>query len=642
MTTGAMMMPLGPDGGCPACGSADISEFGLPPMTASIVTGQEQFDPGDVIGEVIDPMEFAMHPHSQTFEQSPWAIRTRLFDARVLEAHFPWAEIPRAVTTDMRLIYQRIAQLDPGLDYSFIADGALHEMGTLEEFWFEPALYCHYVTPDHPGGDLDLGQKVAFMERYPKGLYLQRLGRRIADGPWPAEKNEEIVHGRFDVVMQSIWGRGQDDAVSSNERYEEMGTLGFEIAMHHASSPMAVNQAKIDWSTADGHPRAMMKMLNASEDDDPSKYIWQGSSQAASGLVGVNAGMDREQQTMQQQFAAFAAFRGDSEGRAETATRTAILRDQAREQHASPVELKEEVDARSSMLRLKLYQANWQGTRVFFSKGEYDDLEAQYFERSDIQGDLIAVARRGSGMPRGESERRAAAIEAGTWGQLPGGVWNQAVPQRVRKFVLEELGIYHDLDEIAPDYRKQRYEIRRLQELVPDVLAAFEERGVMAMMPPGLPLADGTFSEEETPNEGIALFLAQKIPVEIARPLDAPPGMNIGMSIDNDDVHITECRRWLLSDDGLKAHPVFRRAIMIHITEHVNAAVLTAQYQSLAQAGGAAPANALAQRDAAISAQIEADAKANAGKSGPDSGKKTAEPSQSNRPTADSLQRQLT
>jgi len=633
MMTGATMPPASPDGSCPGCGSRNVDQFGLPPMTMTIVTGQEEFDPGDPMVEVVDPMEGTLHLHSQTFEASPWFIRHRLFASEILEAHFPWAEIPRAQTTDLRLIYQRMANLDPGSDYSPLTDGSLQNMGELEEGWIEPVEYAHYITPRTISGEINLPPNTAMIEMFPDGFYGQRIGRRIVDGPWPAEKNYEWVHGRFDVVMQSIWGRGQDDALGANERLEEEGSLAFEIAMHQASSPMAINPFMYSPEDVDGHPRSVMVMKNADAEADPGKGIWQGQSQTG-GIGALDRMMDRDEQNMQKMFSAFASMMGDSEHRGDPAARTAILRDQAIQMHASPLELKEEADAASAKRVVRLYQEHWEGSRIIFTKGDYDDQEGKYFARSDVQGDFEVVAVRGSSTPRGEAERRAAVIEAAEFGGVPGGLFNeQAWKPKVRRFALTEMGLQYDLDDAGPDYRKQQMEIRRLVEITDQVVQSFEEQGIPALVPGE--------QGEPAPNEMLALFLARKIPVEIA----SPPGMpGVGISIDNDDVHISCVNEWLLKDEGMQAHPVLRRALMMHLQEHIRAALMTAQYKSALSVAAAGPERAAAQEDAAVNADIEARAKggqppAPAKEAGPDSGKKTAEKSAANRPSSDELQR---
>jgi hypothetical protein len=628
---GAPMPPANPDGSCPSCGSRNVDQFGLPPMTMTIVTGQEQFDPGDPMIEIVDPTEGTLHLHSQALDASPWFLRHRLFASEILEAHFPWAEVPRAQSTDLRLILQRRANLDPGSNYSPLTDGSLQSMGELEEGWFEPVEYANYITPQAISGEIQLPPKTAMIELFPDGFYAQRIGGRIVDGPWPAEKNYEWAHGRFDVVMQSIWGRGQDDSLTANERLEEEGSLAFEIAMHQASSPLAINPFFFSPEDVDGHPRSVMVMKNPDPEADPQKGIWQGQAQTG-GIGALDRLMDRDERNMQKMHSAFASLMGDSEGRGDPATRTAILRDQAIEMHASPLELKEEVDAGSARRVVRLYQEHWDGNRLVFTKGDYDDEEGKFFSRADVQGDFEAVAVRGSSTPRGDAERRAAVVEAAGFGNIPGGLFNeQAWKPKLRRFALTEMGLQYDVDDAGPDYRKQQMEIRRVLEIAETAIESFEEQGVSALVPgpDGEPIA----------NEMLAMFLARKIPVEIASP---PGAQGIGISIDNDQVHMACVNEWLLKDEGMQAHPVIRRAMMLHLQEHVQAALMTAQYKSMLSVAASGPERAAAQEDAAANADTQARAKGlqPAGDKGPDSGKQTAERSRANQPSSDQLQRQ--
>lgn len=643
MNTGAMMLPLSDDGSCPQCGSHDVSQFGLPAADIEMVTGRESFDPGDVMGEVGDPMEFGMHPHAQSIEKSPYVFRKRLFDNRTLEAFFPWAEISGGYTTDMSVIYQRMNQLDAGSDYNFLGDGALHEMSVLEEFYFEPAWYALYVPPQDISGDIQMTAGVPMVDQYPKGFYLQRLGGKIVDGPWPVDKNKELVHGRYDVVPQSIFGRGQDDILTTNERIEELGTLGFEVLMHQASSPSAINQRKINKNTWSGHPRQTAEMINQTGDDNPNQFIWQGQATGGAAVAGIGAWMDREEQTMAAQGNVFAVERGDSEGRDEPAARTAMRRDAAMAQHASPLEQKEEADEKSALIRILLYQQHWQGTRIFAAKGDYDDEEIKYLVKSDFAGDMIPVAKRGSSLPRGEAEGRAAVIEASNFGQIPGGIFAPDVwPPKLRRFVLGELGIDYDVDEMARDYRKQLLEIDRLKEILPQVLDTYESQGIPAILPAGSMGPDEQPSPTEIANEEIAMYVASLIPVEIA--FD-PMYPGLGFSIDNDDVHGMCVNEWLLKDEGMKAHPVLRRALMLHAVYHGQAKMRTMQYRATLEMGAQAPMLVASegQKEADADRQTESDAakeKAKAStKAGPDSGKKSATPSEANVKTGSQAQR---
>jgi hypothetical protein len=622
MAYGAPLLPMGPDGSCPSCHSQNLDQFGLPSFTMDVVTGQEQIDGGDVMIEPVDPMEMTLHLHAPTYEMSPFAIRRRLFLAEILQDHFPGCEISFSQTTDLRLIYQRAIQTTPSSQYSMLLDGGLQGMSEFEEVWLEPAMYSHYITPEFIAGDIQLDPKTKMIEMFPKGIFLSRIGGKIVDGPWPESKQVGWVHGRFDIIPNAVWGRGQDDAVAANDRLNEAGTLWFEILMHQASRLTAYNPLRFNAEDITGSPRDLPELQNATLDDKPSEFIWQSTPGGAP--PDVPRYIEYEQSNMQSMFAAFSAMMGDSEGRSDPAARTAILRDQATQMHGPSLELKAEADVETGQKGLALYQRNWRGKRFYYSKGLYDDYEGHYFEKADIMGDFEWEAKQGSWMPRGDGERRAAVIEAGNWGGLPLGVFNPQLPPKLQRYLLEEYGLTFDAGDVGPDYRKQRLEIKRLQDLLPMVLKAFQAQGIPAMLPPGVPQMDGSVSQEETPHPAVVQFLARKIPVEIAV---LPQDPNVGMSIDNDQVHIQCVNEWLLTDEGMAAHPVLRAALMMHLQEHAMAAVKTANYQSLISIQAQATEIQFGQALAANAPQ------------GPDAGKKTAPPSQAGRPSSGKMER---
>src|SRR5262249_13800789 len=173
---------------------------------------------------------------------------------------------------------------------------------------------------------------------------------------------------------------------------------------------------------------------------------------------------------------------------------------------------------------------------------------------------------------------------------------------------------------IGPDYRKQRLEIKELEDLLPMVLQAFEEMGVPALLPPGLPQADGTVSMVESPNPLLVNFLAQKIPVD--------------QIIENHPVHIDCVREYLLTDAGLNAHPVLKEALKVHIQMHFEADVQMRQFMQMQEIQANAPMMM-------ESAQAADQQKAQGSKQKAGGKKKTATPSQANLPSGGAMQRRL-
>lgn len=610
-TAGAMLgqgRPPLDDGLCPTCGSEDLYKMGLPPLTMSIVTGHQQIDAGDVIADPVDPMEGKLHLNSLFFETSPYFQRRRLFLQEILESHFPDAEMTRgAAAGDLILMYQRGLQASGGgVSYSVLND-SYYSLVEFEETWLSPEMYSFYVTPEQITGELGLPSKTALYELYPEGAYLARIGNQIVMER-AEDKVDYWVHGRFDIVPNSVWGRGQDDAVTQNLQLNEAESLWFEILLNYASRMTAYNPLKFNPEDMTGSPRDLVELQNAQEDENPSQFIYQTPGGGAP--PDLPAFIEKKQRNMQAMFAAFAAMTGDSEGVSDPATRTAILRDQAIQMHGPMLELKAEADVRTTEIVLKHKQQNWVGVQFYYTQGQFDDEEGKYFGASDIRGDYELWAVPGSSQPASEGERRATIIDAGQWGGLPGGIFNpqvQAQP-KLHNFLLEEYGLSFDAGDVAPDYRKQRLEIRQLEEMLPAVLEAFAAKGIPDMLPPGLPLPDGSVTEEPTAHPMIVKFLAGKIKPEFI--------------VDIDDVHIQTIVEWRKTDAGRKCHPVMWAALEAHIMAHVENKVKVQQFMGVKAIEAQAPAMALDEHKANADAERQAQAKAGAGGRGTGAGKK--------------------
>ena len=621
IATGNARPPLDEFGQCPGCGSGNILEFGLPEMTVGVVTGQEQVDGGDAMIEPCDPMEFSLYPHAQEFEFSPYMTRERMFMAEILQHYYPEADIPYGMESNYKLIMQRALQVSPGnQNYSWRNDGAFEGMATLQEVWIHPMLYSWYVTPekDRQTGEIQEDARMRYAEKYPKGMCIARIGNNIVDR-YGADKIDRFAHGRFDIVPNTVYGRGCDDSVSENEQLNRMENLWHDILVNHASRLTTYNPLRIDPNEITGSPDDLIGLKNAQPDEKPGDFIHQ--AQPAGATPDLPAFIAQKMDNMNKMNATFPAMNGDSEGRAETATRSMILRDQSTSLHGPALELKAETDVRSNIIGIKLFQANWVGRRFYYTKGQYDDYEAEYFEKSHIEGDFEVTAKPGSHVPRSDGEKRAATIEAGQWGQLPMGVWNPQVPPQLRAFLLAEYGLSYELDDVAPDYRKQSLEIRRLEDILADTLSSFESRGIQLMLPPGTIMPDGIELLAEEANPLVVMFLAAKIPVD---------------EFESHGTHVECVKKYLLSDKGIKAHPVLHSALKYHIKQHFDGQVKMKNYLD----GLTIQAN---QTQIMATAALSGAPNEGGGapSSSPDSGKETAPPSQANQPTTRDMEAAL-
>jgi len=618
------------NGLCPTCGSEDIYQMGLPALSMNVVTGHQQIDSGDLIADAVDPMEGKLHLHSRFFETSPYFIRRRLFLQEVLEDHFPFAEMSRSTaSSDLILMYQRSLEASNGGGSYSVFNDSYHDMVEFEEAWLAPAMYSFYITPDEVAGDVEFPTKTQLRELYPDGMYLGRIGNQIVQER-AEDKNDWWVHGRFDIVPNSVWGRGQDDAVSQNEQLNEAESLWYEILMHHASRKTAYNPLKYNAEDITGSPRDLMELQNAQEDDRPGEYIWE--SPGGGATPDLPAFIEKKQSNMQHQFSAFDAFVGDSGGRSEPATRTAILRDQNNILHGPTLDLKAEADMHTTEIVLREKQKNWVGVQYHFMGGQYDDQEGQWFGRSDIQGDFELWEVPGSSEVQSVADQRATIIDAGNWGSLPGGIFSDPVRSQPKLFnyLLEQYGLSFDAGDVAPDYRKQRLEIKQLEDMLPHVLEAFAAQGIPEQLPPGMPLPDGSTSQEPMPHPMVVQFLASKIKPEFI--------------VDNDDVHIQTIVEWRKTDQGMKCRPVMWAALEAHIMAHVDNKVKVQQFMGEkaieAQAAQMALQEAQANADAERQAQGKGDGKPGSGKQGSSSPAANAGRQQRHLPTRSAGQQQ--
>lgn len=609
---GNAMPPLADDGSCPSCGSNNVSSFGLPGMSIEAVTGHQQIDGGDVYAEPIDPMEMKLHLHARKYETSPYGVRRRLFLRDILQDAYPHVEIGDASNSDLILMYQRALEASNGNNtYSILNDSWVEEMGMFEEVWLEPAMYSYYITPETINGEYNFAPNTKLVEQYPKGCWLAFVGEKLVDIA-EESKTDRIVHGRFDIVPNSVWGRGQDDGVTQNEQLNETESLWYEIILNLASKMTVYNPYKIDPEEITGNPRDLIQLQNAIQDESPGQYIWQ--SQPGGAPPDVPAYLETKKRNMQSMFASFATVSGEGDVDVKTATGMAILRDQAIQQFGPMLELKAGVDVKTAQIVMKFYQKHWLGTRFYYTKGAYDDNEGTYFEKADIQGDFLITAKEGSYMPRSDAERRATAMEA-----VEKGVF--ALPPKLRRFLLDEMGISFEIDDVAPDYRKQKMEIKRLEELLPHALQAWAEEGQPPMLAP-----DGQMIMEPMPNPMIVEYLAKQIPVEIAQSRSIP---GMGISIDKNPVHIECVDEYLLTDAGMKAHPLIRAALMLHMQQHIDAEAMTRQFLAMQEMKSQAPlmpAPPTGGGAAGKSSSVE---------------KKTTAPGQGTQPTGNQLERRL-
>lgn len=570
---------------CPACGSGLLNHFDVPPLTVDTVVGVRDIDADDLVPEVVDPMEVKLHLHSRSAAKSPYLRRKRLVMHEILESRFTDFAIEFAIPNDPTLIYQRALETSPGNIGQLVASGSAFMEGMSEfgQYWFEPEMYCGYVFPqDYRGMNGDtIAKGTRAIDVFPEGLYVGRIGMKTVDIAAEA-KNKKWLHGVWFSNPSNVWGDGLDSSIEPQRIINEMWSLKIENAQYNAAPSPIINQRKIDENEYSGRPREIGYMNDPGSDDNPGQFIFippaRDTGRDADGLIVLG------KQSMEGHSGAFGPITGAPGNTSEPATRTAILRDQAVGLLAPMLQIKGQMEVDEAYLVLRHYQ-QVPGRILLYSQGEYDDEEAQWLETADIAGEFRVRVKDGSWQPRSAAEVRAAIGEASVFGNLQGGVYNPAIPQKARDEILESLNLSFIMDDVAPDKRKQRLEIERVRMMWQEVEEAFVAQGIQVLG--DTDPASGMF-DPDRPNALVCRFLAGKIPADVF--------------VDNHNVHIDEVRRYLLTHNGMKDHPCVREALRLHAEDHMQGDVRLQQMVGQLQLQAAAP---MIQASAAINAQAE-------------------------------------
>lgn len=578
---------------CPQCGSPNVMPVGgqvvdMPTQTGSIPTKS-----GQIVCEMVDPMEIKLHLHARTFEDSPYVRRRRLLLRDVIENAYPWLRNTGGYSnTDSNFWYSAELERSAGNvsgngGYFYSSTGGspdrYEKLWEFNQYWYEPVLYQDYIF-ERPL-ELASGQVVPAQTRlgeiFPDGLYMAMVGNSAIADMRNEAKNDHWVHGVYDTISTRIWGDGNDDAVEQQRQRNEVTSLTLENIMNCAGQSSVFNPLKISRSEYSGKPREMVPLKNPTLSDEPAKYIYSPPARP----LGPEPAMYIQylDQSMQASFGSFSANSGVPDVNNKTATGLTILRDSVDSLLGDPLELRSEVDLKQGNQVLKMVQEHGQmpGVAELYlpSLGDHGQYEWEAFLRCDIDTQIEITVRKGSWIPRNEDQLRNDMIEALTAAGIPGGVFSPAFPADARLETMKRFNIPWDTDKQMVDTRRQYIEIQKILQVVGQ--AVMQQQQMMAD-----PMAQMQLQQQAanaSPEEAMMMQAAmdpsmvalQQVPVE---PL-----------VDEHIFHIEEIKRWLKTDLGEQLAPVGspeRQAIMMHLQGHIEAQMMLAMQQQAMMGGG--------------------------------------------------------
>lgn len=228
---------------CPAC-SSPIQEK-IPPIVATMPQqkGSVKYPRGEVMTEVVNPLEMYVRSSSYDLWHAPFLVRNRVVDRLALQAAYPDIQLsPRgdegggeAYSTggDLGLIYlQSLADLpgDPTQYAAWYERATASAKALLVEAWIRPAQYFM---------DKEL------LKRFPDGLYIAKTGETLLD-----TRNQSIedcwAHYVYNPVPGRIWGDGDDDIIPPQLKLDETDRLIQRNQGYNSAPLLVIDSQRID------------------------------------------------------------------------------------------------------------------------------------------------------------------------------------------------------------------------------------------------------------------------------------------------------------------------------------------------------------------------------------------------------------
>jgi rRNA maturation protein Nop10 len=541
-------------GECPECGGELTMSK---PVTASVQTGKyREVRVGDV----------------QTILADTRSVKIpRATKKMVDHSYLRWRELGEFGTTQMR--YRNI-EIRPGIkEFDSIqilnteAITSASEFGAIgrdissenrveiNHVWLSPERYFWLNFPeDQKYYDLEIKANEYLGDQFPEGIYICIISEKLADAG-EEDKASTWIHCAYDELFESPYGDGIDDAMSDQQRINEITGAQMEQVLFNSFGKIVVNTQLLDPSKLENDSAIVPMKPNVGTDIEPKKsfdVIQPPTLNEDTWLI-----RDQTERRMRDKTGAYLAMTGEGDESSGTATETAIMRDASVAMLGLALALRSEADVEWAFQVLEHYQKNW--VEEYHSKmlGEYSVDEAHAFLELDIRNDLKVTIQANSWIPRTEDEEKRDFVEFLTAGGIPLGFANPQIPANVR---LAAANLYRppiDLDSIHPD-------IRITEKRISDLLRAGEH------LPDEKEASEGdTLEEIEQMNQQLAIGLASQIPVR--------------ESVDDHAVMIDTYKQFLKKDEGIYAHKAIQDAVEILIMRHEAAGEQQGMQAAMAQ-----------------------------------------------------------
>lgn len=245
---------------CPGCGMP-IQE-NTPPLVSKLPqqVGKVQYPKGEVMTEVVNPLEVYIRSSSYDIWHAPFLIRNRVVDRLGLQSAYPDIQLApkgdegggEAYSTggDLGLIYlQSLADLpgDPTQYAAWYERATAAAKALLIEAWIRPSQYFF---------DKEL------IKKFPDGLYIAKTGDTLLEA-----RNDSLddhwTHYVYIPVPGRIWGDGDDDIIPQQLKLDETDRLIQRNQGYNSAPLLAIDSQRIDKNEILNDPSTIIEVKPA-------------------------------------------------------------------------------------------------------------------------------------------------------------------------------------------------------------------------------------------------------------------------------------------------------------------------------------------------------------------------------------------
>lgn len=576
-------MPAGDQGPtCEECGSDLLDITKIPSFQMDVVTGQEEYNPGDVCCDLISIYSIVWNA-KLGLEKSPLVLWEEDHDVDDLKATYQGLEIPETKN--------RTPNLDAkaNLEHMNRSDNRDGKRTTLSRLWIEPRRYYNWELSEqvktYAGVIFEEGMHP--IDTFPDGMHMIMMGDLIVD-MYGAVKNDDLVCMEYEGNASGGLANGCEAMCEPQRQTNTVTSLINLWIRHHAAPPKLYNPELIDAGDMSGDPTKPIPINTAMLGMTPEHTIEK--AWVAEQPTQMPQGVFQYKQELRNaiQFAALATEFSEGLPSVDNQTLGGARIAQSLAQSVSGTKLSQFADFRVEIAKrkLRLFKRHcWDDKYVEFA-GKYGEIEGQTISAMDIPDDFEIEAVPNSWLPR-TAEQRQQNVQALL--TVAGGIEGllMAPPAVVSElFQIYDVKFGEDIFPVA--VRTARWRIKQMRDLLPDVITANEmmaQAGIITNMQ--MAATPGPIAPPRQPpgmDAGAQQMMLQ--PVSVGQQLFSAlkPAFNPRESGHKEAAEYLSM--WFTTDEGLNSPPELIEAVGVLQDAHLDGIAMRAMVETgLAMAG---------------------------------------------------------